>query len=154
MEIDVSDPSNLSLISKWNNGGYFGEMQDCNIYYFNNEPHILSIKNNEGFAILKIDNTTSVKDVALQKNVSVFIQNYPNPFNSTTMIRWQSPISGQTALVLFNVLGRKVKTLVNEFKQQGEYTLHFNSGELPSGTYFYQLKVGNHITTNKIMITK
>ena len=91
-------------------------MQDCNIYYFNNEPHILSIKNNEGFAILKIDNTTSVKDVALQKNVSVFIQNYPNPFNSTTMIRWQSPISGQTALVLFDVLGRKVKTLVNEFK--------------------------------------
>jgi len=154
MEIDVSNPLNLSLISKWNNGGYFGEMQDCNIYYFNNNPHILSIKNNEGFAILKITNSSSVQEVGWPKNDRILIQNYPNPFNSTTMIRWQSPISGQTTLILYNTLGQQVKTLVDEFKQQGEYILHLDSGELTSGTYLYQLKVGNHITTNKVIIMK
>ncbi len=154
MEIDVSDPSNLSLCSKWNNGGYFGEMQDCKIYHFDNEPYVLAIKNNEGFAILKIDNSTSVQDIVPPASNSLHLQNFPNPFNSSTVIRWQSPVSGQTTLNVLDVLGRKVKSLVDEFKSQGEYDVQFDSNELPSGTYFYQLKVGNHITTKKMMIMK
>ena len=102
---------------------------------------------------LPYNTTTSIKDILTPKSY-ITIENYPNPFNSTTVIRWQSPISGQTTLVVFDVFGRKVKTLFDEFKQQGEYTMHFESGELPSGTYFYQLRVGNHITTNKMMIMK
>lgn len=82
------------------------------------------------------------------------IDNYPNPFNSSTIIRWQSPVSGQTTLNVLDVLGRKVITLVDEFKLQGEYNVQFDSNELPSGTYFYQLRVGNHITTKKMMIMK
>jgi hypothetical protein len=105
------------------------------------------------FILKHLTTSTTVQNMLLPKNILI-MQNHPNPFSSITMIRWQSPISGQTTLVVFDVLGRKVKTLVDAFKQQGEYTMHFDSGVLPSGTYFYQLKVGNHITTKKMMITK
>jgi len=154
MEIDVSNPSNLSLRSKWNNGGYFGEMQDCKIYHFGNEPYVLAIKNNEGFAILKIDNTTSISNNSFQSEYKLLIKNYPNPFNAYTNIIWKSLLSGHTTLNIFDIFGRKVKTLVDEFKPQGEYNVNFDSKELPSGTYFYQLSLGNLITTKKMIIMK
>mgnify|MGYP005853918993 CR=1 FL=1 len=50
------------------------------------------------------------------------------------------------------MLGRKVKTLFDEFKQQGEYMVQFDSNDLPSATYFYQLEVGNYMIKNKMMI--
>ncbi|MFQ5808834.1 MAG: hypothetical protein ACE5JM_04355, partial [Armatimonadota bacterium] len=55
MEIDASDPANLKHLSTWNNGGYFGEMQDCIVYDFGSGPRVLAVKNNEGFAILDPD---------------------------------------------------------------------------------------------------
>jgi hypothetical protein len=154
MEIDACDPYNMKLLSVWNNGAYKGEMQDCHIYDFGYGPRVLAVKNNEGFAILKIDNSTSVQEEILPQNIILLVQNYPNPFNYSTAIRWQSLISGQTTLVIFDVLGKKVKTLVDDFKHQGEYTVHFDGGDISSGIYFYQLRVGEHITTNKLILTK
>ena len=100
-----------------------------------------------------------IKDVSLtnmdqEVNVIPILDNHPNPFKTSTVIRWQSPVSGHTTLVVFDVLGRKVKTLVDGFKQQGEYTVDFDSQDLPSGTYFYQLKAGTHVTTKKMMKIK
>lgn len=60
LEIDAGDPYNLELLSVWNNGAYRGEMQDCRIYDFGEGPSILAVKNNEGFAILKINETDPV----------------------------------------------------------------------------------------------
>lgn len=97
--------------------------------------------------------TTSVDNILPQKFI-ISLKNFPNPFNTTTIIHWQSPISGHTELVVLDVLGRKVIALVDDYKLHGEYNVHFDSGELRSGTYFYQLKVGNYITTNKMMIMK
>jgi len=106
------------------------------------------------YGVIYYDFTTSVNDDFSSENNSLYLQNYPNPFNSSAVIRWNSSVGRHTTLNVFDMLGRKVKTLVDEFKPQGEYNVHFDSKELPSGTYFYQLSVGNHIKTKKMIIMK
>jgi hypothetical protein len=96
--------------------------------------------------------TTSIDDK--QSDQMIRLENYPNPYHSSTTIRWQSPISAHTKLDVLDVLGRKVRTLVNEFKEQGDYTMHFDSHGLTPGTYIYQLKAGNYLATKKMMIIK
>jgi hypothetical protein len=82
-------------------------------------------------------------------------QNYPNPFNPSTKISWQSPVSGWQTLKIFDVLGREVETLVDEFRNAGFYSIFYNvNASLPSGIYFYQLKAGNFIQTNKMVYLK
>ena len=71
------------------------------------------------------------------------LQNYPNPFNPTTKISWQSPVSSHQLLKVYDVLGREVATLVNEYRYAGSYEVEFDAGNLASGIYYYQLKVGD-----------
>jgi len=73
------------------------------------------------------------------------LQNYPNPFNPGTKIKFTIPQTGFTSLKVYDVLGNKVTTLVNEEKPAGEYEVEFSGNELTSGVYFYQLKAGNFI---------
>ena len=68
-------------------------------------------------------------------------QNYPNPFNPITKISWQSPINSWQTLKIYDVLGNIVATLVNEYRPAGNYKVDFNAFNLPSGVYFYQLRV-------------
>ena len=81
-------------------------------------------------------------------------QNYPNPFNPSTKISWQTPVGSWQTLKVFDVLGNKIATLVNEYKPVGIYEVEFNSSALPSGVYFYQLKAGNFIETRKMILMK
>ncbi len=90
---------------------------------------------------------TSVdKNHAVINNFKLF-NNYPNPFNPSTIITWESPISGVQTLKIFDVLGREVTTLVNEYRIAGKYKIEFNpaadQSNLASGIYFYQLKVSS-----------
>ena len=86
-------------------------------------------------------------------------QNYPNPFNPSTKISWKSPLGGWQTLKVFDVLGREVATLVDEFKKAGSYEIEFKSHSdegqnLSSGIYFYQLKAGNYTNTKKMVILR
>jgi len=81
-------------------------------------------------------------------------QNYPNPFNPATIIKYDIPVPGFVSLKVFDVLGNKVVTLVEEEIQPGQYKVDFNGNGLTSGIYFYQLKVGNYIQTKKMMVIK
>lgn len=81
-------------------------------------------------------------------------QNYPNPFNPTTKISWQSPVSGRQTLQVYDVLGRRIATLVDEYKQAGKYEVQFNGKNLPSGIYFYRLKADNYIEIKKMVLSK
>ncbi len=81
-------------------------------------------------------------------------QNYPNPFNPTTVISWQSPVSSWQTLKVFDILGNEVTTLVNEFRDAGNYQITFNASGLSSGVYFYQLKSGDYIASKKMIIMK
>lgn len=83
-------------------------------------------------------------------------QNYPNPFNPETTIEYSIPKAEFVTLKVFDILGKEVATLVNEFKQPGVYSSKFNTlrSSLPSGIYFYGLKAGNFIKTNKMVLLK
>ncbi|MDD5609765.1 MAG: T9SS type A sorting domain-containing protein, partial [Ignavibacterium sp.] len=81
-------------------------------------------------------------------------QNYPNPFNPATMISWQAPVSGHQTLKVYDLLGREVATLVDEFKTAGVYSIKFNAENLASGVYIYTLKVSDFISSRKMILLK
>jgi Secretion system C-terminal sorting domain len=81
-------------------------------------------------------------------------QNYPNPFNPTTVINYQLPRNTLVLLEVYDVLGRKVKTLVNEPQSAGAHTVTFNAGGLSTGVYFYRLTAGGFVEAKKLMVIK
>ena len=81
-------------------------------------------------------------------------QNYPNPFNPTTTISYELSANCFVSLKVYDVLGREVKTLVNEVKRVGRYEVKFDASGLASGVYFYRLTAGNFIATNKMILIR
>ncbi|MCK9426125.1 MAG: T9SS type A sorting domain-containing protein [Ignavibacteriaceae bacterium] len=81
-------------------------------------------------------------------------QNYPNPFNPVTTIKYQLLQSGSVTLKIYDVLGREVKTLVNELKEVGKYTVTLNASSFASGMYVYQLRVNDYTSTKKMLLLK
>lgn len=86
-------------------------------------------------------------------------QNYPNPFNPVTKINYEIPVSGQissydTKLVVYDILGREVSTLMNAQLQPGRYEAVWNAGNLPSGVYLYALISGEYRETKKMILVK
>jgi hypothetical protein len=80
-------------------------------------------------------------------------QNYPNPFNPTTHLSFVVPQTSLVVLRIYDILGKRVATLVNEEKTPGEYTVTFDVGGLASGAYFYQLEA-KHPATSAILFSK
>jgi glucose/arabinose dehydrogenase len=81
-------------------------------------------------------------------------QNFPNPFNPTTSLSFVIPHSSLVRLKVFDVLGREVATIVDEFLSEGTYTRRFTARNLPSGVYTYQMKAGNFIATKRMIVLK
>jgi hypothetical protein len=98
-------------------------------------------------------------------------QNYPNPFNPSTKISWQSPVGSWQTLIIYDILGNEVATLVDEYRPAGKYEIEFsaiggslpsgrhgasggNAYTVPSGIYFYQLKTESFIQTKKMLLIK
>ena len=79
-------------------------------------------------------------------------QNYPNPFNSQTKISFHVEHAGLVRLEVYNVLGEKVHSLVHKKYEPGSYTVMFDAMSLPSGIYFYQIKIGNYVGVKKMLL--
>ncbi len=80
--------------------------------------------------------------------------NYPNPFNPSTVIGYQLAAAGRVQLDIFNTLGQKVKTLVDQQQKPGKYSVTFNAATLASGVYFYRIKAGNFSQTRKMILLR
>ncbi len=81
-------------------------------------------------------------------------QNYPNPFNPETVISYSVAESSNVLVEVFNLLGEKVTTLVNEYKNSGEYSVKFNGVNLPAGLYLYRITAGKFVHTKKMLLIK
>lgn len=86
-------------------------------------------------------------------------QNYPNPFNPVTTIKYFLPAtqngrSENVELVVYDILGKVVATLVNKKQRPGNYKVWFNGSSLPSGVYFYRMRAGNFVSTKKLVLMK
>lgn len=81
-------------------------------------------------------------------------QNFPNPFNPTTTIKYSIPEDGFVELAVYNILGQKVTSLVNQLQTAGNYAIKFNASDLPSGVYVYRLSSKNYSTSKKLILSK
>jgi hypothetical protein len=109
--------------------------------------------------ILKLDpGLVGVDTDSNVPNDFVLFQNYPNPFNPSTKIKFRIIDFGFVDLTVYDVLGNKLLTLLDEYKPSGEYEVEFSpessANNLTSGIYFYQLKAGNFIQTKKMIYLK
>jgi hypothetical protein len=81
-------------------------------------------------------------------------QNFPNPFNPSTVINYSVPRAGQVILKLYNILGKEIALLINEFKEPGNYYYEFIGKNLNSGVYLYKFQAGNFVSVKKMIMIK
>jgi len=86
-------------------------------------------------------------------------KNYPNPFNSQTVITYRLPANSEVLLEVYNILGQKIKTLVDQQQAAGSYLISWDSRdqngvEVTSGVYFYRIKAGSFSSIQKMMLVK
>ncbi len=127
--------------------------QDIDFSIVNNCPQGWSV--GDAGAIAKMSSTTGIinynNEVPVSYNLS---QNFPNPFNPSTNIKFSIPKSGIIMLRVYDMIGKEIATLVNEFKGAGNYIVEFNASNLPSGTYFYRVTSGDFVDTKKMFLVK
>jgi hypothetical protein len=99
--------------------------------------------------------TTDVEERAEVPQSMLLEQNFPNPFNPSTTIRYFLPDAGKVSLEVFNVVGQKVATVVdNEYRPAGSHEATFAAFDLPSGVYLYRLSAGPQVETRKFTLVK
>ena len=109
-----------------------------------------------------VQDITSVETEANAPTAFSLSQNYPNPFNPTTTINYVIARSKATRqshelsvrLTVYDILGRKIATLVNKQQAPGNYSVKFDAGKLSSGIYYYRLQSGNFSVTKKMILMK
>lgn len=159
-----------------NSGGTRVELQDGNHQYHNNwEPNLTGIQVDSlarfssltGVLYFSFSNykltprkdadfvgyTTDIKDNLTPAEFSLS-QNYPNPFNPSTAIEFSLPKGENVKLEIFDVLGRSVQTIINEYKEAGNYKVYFNASALPSGMYIYRIDAGVKSSVKKMILMK
>ncbi|MCU0373083.1 MAG: S8 family serine peptidase [Ignavibacteria bacterium] len=124
-----------------------------------------------GFAVINAPNVAELitrNNAAKQKYASVGIktisseiprefslgQNYPNPFNPVTNIQFGLPKNSFVTIKIFDILGREVSVLINEFKEAGMYEINFNASKLSSGMYFYRIEAGSFSGIKRMVLLK
>jgi len=112
----------------------------------------------ENGLVLKYRDPTWIDD---NKDVSGIIpeyyelnQNYPNPFNPVTIINYQLPMTSDVNISIYNLLGQKVATLINERKQAGYHQVEWDATGFASGVYYYRMVAGNYVETRKMIYLK
>lgn len=106
--------------------------------------------------LIRIDTTTSDINAFSQNIPAALIlhQNYPNPFNPKTVINYELETAGNVELKIYNSLGNKIETLINQKQSPGNYSLNFDGSKLSSGIYFYQISIKTENLKNFSQIKK
>jgi uncharacterized repeat protein (TIGR01451 family) len=119
-------------------------------------------KEPEAEAVTRVTGTTSVDSTKSQSKTPTeyaLLQNYPNPFNPVTEIQYQLPQAGNVELIVYNILGQKVRTLVNKTQTPGFYTIRWDGKNdagsfVTSGVYLFQLKTKGFSKVKKMLIVR
>lgn len=98
--------------------------------------------------------TVGINDEEQLPTNLVLYQNYPNPFNSSTVISWQLAVGSNLQLKVYDLLGREIITLINQYHISGKYKTTFDAEGLPSGTYLYRIITDNFSDMRKMLYLK
>lgn len=152
------------MVLKYNSDGDTIWTIRRNIYSTDTTPVDMLLNTKDDFTIIlngiqryvTIRYSDNMVDVYEEISVNQFElhQNYPNPFNPTTTISYSIPEASHLRLELYDVLGNKIKSLLDEYQKAGSYSFNFNGSELSSGIYFYRLSAGQFIQTKKMILLK
>ena len=104
--------------------------------------------------LVATNGASDVKNSTVQKYAFKLYDNYPNPFNPSTTIRFELAKAGNLTLKVYDVLGKEVRTLVDDYKTAGSYDVMFTTNNLPSGIYFCKLTSGNQTDIKKMLLLK
>jgi len=111
--------------------------------------------NNKGFNVLGASSVSGIEDENyFIPTEYVLYQSYPNPFNPSTTIKYSLPNSDVVSLKVFDILGREVTVLLDEYKTAGTHAVEFNASGLASGVYFYQLRAQSFVETKKMVLLR
>ena len=114
-----------------------------------------AISANDSAILIKYSsNVNHINSGELNIKKFTLYQNYPNPFNPVTKINYALPTQGFVSLKIYDITGREIKTLVNEVKQAGYYTVDFNGSNYSSGVYFYRIQSGDFVQTKRMVLLK
>ena len=91
-----------------------------------------------------------LKTTNLKINRNVVYQNFPNPFTNITTIRYEVADKAPVKIMVYNATGIQVAVLANEIKQPGSYQIQWNAGNIPSGSYYYTVIIGDNVTTKQM----
>ncbi len=94
-----------------------------------------------------------VEDSQIPKKFILY-QNYPNPFNPITTISFLIPHESQVTLKVYNTVGEKVVTLVDNFLSAGKHSIDWDASVFSSGLYFYRMQAGEFVETKKLLLVK
>ena len=114
----------------------------------------IKIVNNDIQKVFGNPNSKSKNKGSNLPTVFYLSQNYPNPFNPTTKINFDLPKDVKVRIMVYDVLGREVIKLVDEFKKAGRYTVEFNGNNYASGVYFYRIQAGEFVQAKKMVLIK
>ena len=115
---------------------------------------------NRAVFMARSDTTLYIDPVGVLSNHTIIperyslSQNFPNPFNPVTNIKYDLPKDVFVTIKIYDLLGRKIKTLVSEFKRAGSYLVSFNGSELASGVYIYGIQAGDFIRVKRMVLIK
>ncbi|MDD5361232.1 MAG: T9SS type A sorting domain-containing protein [Ignavibacteria bacterium] len=161
-------PPNVPIYNNWTTACFYWNYQtdcfDSTNFSFYNRPVWRAIDSIMG-ECTSIGGTlgSKNKDVPrenkdIKKGTKIFkyslSNNYPNPFNPTTRIDYSIPRQSFVSFKVYDILGKEVKTLVNDVKLEGQYSIEFNASDLPSGVYFYKLTSGDFSDIKRMILVK
>jgi hypothetical protein len=136
----------------------YDEYLDLNVISGQDYYYILEVFDNSGNSSFSSELSLTISNIAenqftIPKEFRL-MQNFPNPFNPSTEISWQSPVGSHQTLKIYDILGREVATLVDEFREAGRYEVNFDASRLASGVYIYRLSAGSFVESNKMLLIK
>jgi len=120
---------------------------DVNNLWIGGDSGIVLKTTTGGETFIRYEGNTIVNNYKLE-------QNYPNPFNPVTKIKYQISSLVNVKIIVYDLLGREVKTLVNEKQLAGEYEASFDGNNLNSGIYFYRIQAGNYTQVKRMVLIK
>ena len=109
---------------------------------------------NDTTGVMALMNAGEFEPVELLPERFELYQNYPNPFNVQTVTRYDIPEKVKVTVVLYDVLGRKVRTLVDDMHDPGFYKTTFDASEYASGMYIYRIQAGEFQSVHRMMLVK
>ncbi len=130
-----------------------------NLDYINNYIDLFANGKGAAFSLrcLKGEGVTSVSEKPNRNELNAeysISQNYPNPFNPTTKISFRLPEKTITRLVVYDIQGKEVSTLVNQELEAGYHEINVDGSKLTSGIYFYKIQAGEYSDTKKMILVK